>query len=98
MATLSAPTVSLPFPAGTQDVPFQFVVTGTLADGTPFSQTIVGPDVGTASAEFTLAPGTYTGYVSKLGVNSQTSAPLTITAPQVVLLVPDDTAAATLSA
>ena len=96
MPTLSAPTVSLPFPAGTQDVPFSFVVTGTLADGTPFSQTVVGPDVGTASAQFTLAPGTYTGYVSKLGVNSLPSPPLVVAAPTVVLLVPNDAAAASL--
>ena len=98
MPNLSCQTVSQSVPAGTVDVPFSFTVTGTKADGTAFSQTLVGPDTATVSMAFALDPGVYTGYVSKLGVNSQTSAPLTIAAPQVVLLVPDDTVAATLSA
>ena len=39
-ATLKAPVVDQKFPAGTIDAPFDYTVTGTLADGvTPFTHT-----------------------------------------------------------
>ena len=97
-ATLSAPVVSMDFPGDTVDTPFSFVVTGTLADGSPFADTEVGPDNATASFSFDLQPGTYTGVVTKLGVSSQPSAPLTISVPTTVTLsVPDAGQAATLA-
>ncbi len=92
-ATLSASVVDKEFPGGTVDPGFTFVVTGTLADGTPFatSASDTAPSHG-----FTLDPGTYTGTVSKLGFTSQPSAPFVVTAPVTVTLsVPDDTQAAT---
>lgn len=92
MQTLSASVVKQEFPAGTTDTDYTFTVTGTLADGTAFSTTSTSP---TPSATFDLAPGTYTGIVSKLKVSSLPSAPLTVTVPTTITLeVPDATAAA----
>jgi hypothetical protein len=92
MQTLSASVVKQDFPAGTVDPGYTFTVEGTLADGTAFSTTSSGTS---PSATFDLAPGTYTGIVSKLKVSSLPSAPLTVTAPVTVTLeVPDATAAA----
>jgi hypothetical protein len=94
-ATLAAAVVDQPFPAGTADAPFDYTVTGTLADGTAFALT-------QASGSFDLAPGTYTGVVSKTvagaTVSSLPSSPLVIpTAATVTLSVPDGTMAAALT-
>lgn len=96
MQTLSCSVVTQTFPAGTPDPGFTFTVTGTLADGTtPFEQTVLGTD---PTASFDLPAGTFTGTVSKLGVVSQPSAPLTVTAATTVTLsVPDATQPATLA-
>jgi hypothetical protein len=90
--TLSAPTQTQTFPAGTTDPGFTYTVTGLLADGTtPFNQT-------NSSGSFDLDPGTYVGTVSKLGFTSAPSAPLTISIPTPVTLdVPDPTQAAVFS-
>jgi hypothetical protein len=92
--TLSAPLVTQTFPAGTVDPGFTFTVTGTLADGvTPFTGTVTNPS---SSVSFDLPPGTFTGVVSKLGVSSAPTEPLTLAAPVLVTLsVPDTTQKAT---
>lgn len=96
-ATLAAPVVSQDFPGTTVDTPFSFVLSGTLADGTPFADTEVGQDNVTATFTFDLQPGTYTGVTTKLGVSSQPSAALTLSVPTTVTLsVPDASQAATL--
>lgn len=95
-ATLAAAVVDQTFPAGTTDTAFQYIVSGTLADGTtPVSVT---QDTGS----FDLQPGTYTGVVSKTVAGSvfasQPSAPLTIAVPTTVTLsVPDGSQAARLT-
>lgn len=93
--TLSAAVVNQDFPGATVDPGFTFTVTGTLVDGTPFAETDFGND---PTLAFDLAPGTYVGQVSKLGISSQPSAPFTISVPTTVTLsVPDATQAATLA-
>ena len=93
--TLSAHTILNDFPAGTVDPGYTFTITGTLADGTPFSTSSQGTD---PSAQFDLQPGTYTGVVSKLGVASLPSDPLTVKAPTTVTLtVPDPAQPASLT-
>jgi len=94
MATLSAAVIDTTFPEGTVDPGFTFTVTGSLADGTPFSASKTDT---TNTASFDLAPGTYTGTVSKLGVSSLPSVPLVIAVPVTVTLsAPDPDQAATL--
>lgn len=95
MQTLSASVVDREFPAGTVDPGFTFTITGTLADGTPFSTETTGSS---PTATVSLEPGTYIGTVSKLGVSSQPSAPLTVTGTPttVTLSVPDESQAAAL--
>lgn len=89
-AVLSALAVTQDFPAETVDPGFLYTVTGTLADGTPFSSALT-------SGSFDLAPGTYTGTVSKLGISSLESDPLVVpTGGMVTLQVPDATQKATL--
>jgi len=90
--TLSAPTQTQTFPAGTTDPGFTYTVTGVLADGTtPFSAT-------NAVGAFDLVPGTYVGTVSKLGFTSAPSVPLTIDQPATVKIdVPDPTQPAVFS-
>lgn len=89
-AVLSAPVVDQTFPAGTEDPGFTYTVTGALADGTPFN-------LAQTTGTFDLAPGTYTGVVSKLGVSSLPSGATVVTAPATVTLsVPDAGQAATL--
>lgn len=95
--TLSAPFLPQNFPAGTADAPATFTVTGTLFDGTAFSQVVTGADPSVTSATFELTPGTFTGLVSKLGVSSLPSAPFVVDVPAtVVLSAPDGTKPATL--
>jgi len=88
---LSASSVPQTFPAGTTDPGFTFTVTGTLADG------ITAFTASQATGTFSLAPGTYTGVVSKLGVASKPSLPLVVSAPtEVTFQVPDSASPATL--
>ncbi len=95
MQTLSCSVIGQVFPGGTVDPGFTFIVTGTLADGTVFSTSSTGIS---PTASFDLAPGTYTGAVSKLGITSLLSDPLTIVAPaSVTLSVPDATMKAALA-
>jgi len=95
MQTLSASVVKKDFPAGTVDTDFSFTINGTLlADGSAFTATSTSK---TPTATFDLAPGSYIGVVSKLGVSSLPSAVLVVTAPTTVTLeVPDATAPAVL--
>lgn len=93
---LAAPTISKAFPAGTADTDFSFAITGTLADGTAFSDVVTstGPSVA-----YTLNPGTYTVKVSKLGVVSQPSLPFAVAdTTTVTFTVPDPVQAATITA
>lgn len=93
LKVLSAPTALRDFPGDTVDTPFLMTITGNLADGTPFAQSFDDDD---ASTEVDLQPGTYVGVVSKLGVSSLPSAPLTIDVPTTVTLsVPDPAQPAT---
>lgn len=87
MQTLTCATVKHDFPAGTADTDYTFTVTGTLADGTSFSTSALSS---APTTTFNLAPGTYTGTVSKLGISSLPSVALTVTVPATVTLqVPD---------
>lgn len=93
--TLSAPTTSKSFPAGTVDPGYTFSITGTQADGTPFSATTTGPS---PTLTVDLPDGTYTGTVSKLSEMSQPSDPLTVGGgATVTLTVPDVAGKATLA-
>lgn len=89
---LSCPMTTVPVPVGTVDPGFTFTVTGTLADGTAFSQTQTSAET---FVGFDLQPGTYVGVVSKLTFSSMPSVPLVVTVPTTIsLTVPDVSQAA----
>lgn len=94
--TLSAPVVELVFPADTLDTPFTFAITGTTADGQPFT---AGSESPGPSEEFDLPSGTFTLVVSKNGISSLESDPFTVDVPTTVTLsVPDATQKASIAA
>lgn len=94
--TLSTPVVDLVFPAGTVDTPFTFAITGTTADGQPFTG---GSDSPGPSEEFDLPAGTFTLVVTKNGVSSLPSDPFSIDVPTTVTLsMPDATQKASIAA
>lgn len=93
---LATPVVDAVFPDGTVDDSWHFVLTGTNADGTPFTG---GTVAASPSAPFDLPPGTFTLVVSKNGMSSLASAPFTVAAPVTVTLsVPDSAQPATITA
>lgn len=98
MELLSTPTKQLAFPVGTADTPWTFVVTGTDATGAAFNDS-ADSDSDTNTIKVDLpAGGTYTLVVTKNGVSSLPSLPFTVGASGTVMLsVPDDTQAATIS-
>lgn len=96
MELLSTPTKQLAFPVGTADTPWTFVVNGTDATGAAFNDS-ADSDTNTIKVDLP-ADGTYTLVVTKNGVSSLPSLPFTVGASgKVMLSVPDDTQAATIS-
>lgn len=96
MELLSTPTKQLAFAAGTVDTPWTFAVTGTDATGAAFNDS-ADSDTNTIKVDLPVG-GTYTLVVTKNGISSLPSAPFTVGASGTVLLtVPDDTQAATIS-
>lgn len=93
--TLTTATTLSEFPLGTTDTPWTFVVTGTLADGAAFSQS-VSSDTPSASMDLPVGTG-YVLVVSKNGVSSLPSDPVDVVVPVTVQLqVPDATQRATI--
>lgn len=94
--SINASVVDKIFPADTVDPGFTISVIGTNADGSSFSDSKV-----TSSLPFSydFPAGTFQVIVSKLGVASQASDPVTFDVPTTVTLsVPDVTAKATVAA
>jgi hypothetical protein len=95
-ATLSTPTTTAVFPIGTLDTDWTFSVSGTLADGSAYSNvfTSAAPSMSAALPE----GATVTLVVSKNGVSSLPSDPLVVPLTTVTLSVPDATQKAVISA
>ncbi len=94
--TFSTPTTTAVFPAGTADTDWTFVVTGTLIDGSAYSNSFTSP---TSSMQVALPEGaTVTLVESKNGVSSLPSDPFTVAVTTVTLSVPDATQKAVISA
>jgi hypothetical protein len=95
-ATFSTPTATAVFPAGTLDTEWSFAVSGTLADGSAYSNVFASP---TPSMVADLPEGaTVTLVVSKNGVSSLPSDPFPVPVTTVTLSVPDATQKAVISA
>ena len=93
---LSTPVISQEFPIDTVEAPFVFTVTGTLPDGSNFTNTEVS-EAPSMSMELPVGTG-FTVIVSKLGYTSAPSAPIDIVMPVMVKFsVPDSTQPAVLS-
>lgn len=93
---LATPTVDLAFPVGTIETPFTFSVSGTTADGQPFT---AGSESSGPSEEFDLPAGTFTLVVTKNGISSLESDAFTVDVPTTVTLsVPDATQKASITA
>ena len=95
-ATLSTPTASIVFPAGTADTEWSFSLSGTLADGSAYSNTL---SAAAPSLSADLPEGaTVVLVVSKNGVSSLPSDPFVVPLTTVTLSVPDATQKAVISA
>ena len=95
-ASLSTPTSTAVFAAGTADTPWTFTLSGTLADGSAYSNVLssAGP-----SLQVDLPEGaTVTLIVEKNGIASLASDPFTVAVTTVTLSVPDATQKAVISA
>lgn len=92
LKTLSCPTASKEFPAGTTEEAFVATVTGTDATGAAFSQSY-SSSAPTVSAD--LPAGTYSYVISKNGISSLASDSFSVTADTVpvtvIFSVPDAT-------
>jgi hypothetical protein len=87
--SLSTPTASAVFPAGTADTEWTFALSGTAADGSDYSASFSSA---TPSMQAALPEGaTVTLVVSKNGVSSLPSDPFTVAVTTVTLSVPDAT-------
>lgn len=92
---LSTPVMSQEFPLGTVEAPFVFTVTGTLLDGSNFTNTEVS-EAPSMSMELPAGTG-FSVIVSKLGFTSTPSSPIDIAEPVMVKFeVPDSTQPAVL--
>lgn len=95
-ATLSTPTASAVFPIGTADTDWSFALSGTLADGSAYSNTLTSAS---PSMQAALPEGaTVVLVVSKNGINSLPSDPFVVPLTTVTLSVPDATQKAVISA
>lgn len=95
-ATFSTPTTTAVFPAGTADTDWTFVVSGTLVDGSAYSNSFTSA---APSMQADLPEGaTVTLVVSKNGISSLASDPFTVAVTTVTLSVPDATQKAVISA
>jgi hypothetical protein len=95
MQMLSTPTARIAFPAKTADTPWTFTVTGTDADGNPFTDS-ADSDSNSIQVDLPVG-GTYTLIVSKNGISSLASAPFTVGDTRVTLTVPDATQPASIA-
>ncbi len=95
-ATFSTPLTTAAFPIGTPDTDWTFAVSGTLADGSAYSNTFTSS---APSMQAELPEGaTVTLVVSKNGVSSLPSDPFPVPMTTVTLSVPDATQKAVISA
>lgn len=95
-ATLSTPTTSAVFPIGTADTDWTFSLSGTLADGSAYSNVFTSA---TPSMQAALPEGaTVVLVVSKNGVSSLPSDPFPVAVTTVILTVPDATQKAVIAA
>lgn len=95
-ATLSTPTTTAVFPAGTADTEWTFAVSGTHADGSIYSDSFTSAS---PSMQVALPEGaTVTLVVTKNGVSSQPSDPFVVPVTTVTLSVPDAAQKAVISA
>lgn len=93
--SIACALVAATFPADTVDPGFTVTVIGTLADGTPFSDSKATPAL---PFDYDFPAGTFQVIVAKLGQASQASLPATFTTPTTVSIsVPDATQAATIA-
>lgn len=92
---ISCALVAAAFPADTVDPGFTVTVVGTLADGSPFSDS---KNASSLPFAYDFPAGTFQVIVSKLGAASQPSEQTVFTAPTTVSIsVPDATQAATIA-
>ena len=95
-ATLSTPTTTAVFPAGTPDTEWAFSLSGTNADGSAYSAMFSSPG---PSMQAALPEGaTVVLVVSKNGVSSLPSDPFVVPVTTVTLSVPDATQKAVIAA
>jgi hypothetical protein len=95
-ATLSTPVATAVFPAGTADTEWTFVLTGSLADGSAYSNSFTSA---APSMQADIPEGaTVTLVVTKNGVSSLASDPFTAPVTTVTLSVPDAAQKAVISA
>lgn len=95
-ATLSTPITTAVFPIGTTDTEWSFAVSGTLADGSAYSNTFTSAS---PSMQAALPEGaTVALVVSRNGVSSLPSDPFVAPVTTVTLSVPDATQKAVISA
>jgi hypothetical protein len=95
-ATLSTPTASIVFPIGTADTEWSFSLSGTLADGGGYTNTLTSA---TPSLQADLPEGaTVVLVVSKNGMSSLPSDPFVAPLTTVTLTVPDASQKATITA
>jgi hypothetical protein len=92
--SISCALIAQAFPAETVDPGFTVTVVGTLADGSPFSDS---KNTSALPFSYDFPAGTFQVIVSKLGAASQPSAPTTFDVPTTVSIsVPDVAQAATI--
>jgi hypothetical protein len=95
-ANLSTPIASIVFPIGTADTDWSFSLSGTLADGSAYSNTFTAA---APSMQVALPEGaTVVLVVSKNGVSSLPSEPFVAPLTTVTLTVPDASQKATITA
>ena len=94
--SFSTPTATTVFPAGTADTEWTFAVSGTLADGSAYSNSFTSA---ASSMQADLPEGaTVSLVVSKNGVSSLPSDPFPVPVTTVTLSVPDVNQKAIISA
>lgn len=98
MTTLSTPTVLMSFPAGTQDTPWNFHLTGTNPDGSDYDSSFDSDQPSAPAPDDLQVGATVTLVVTKNGVSSLPSDPFVVPGPPVMLSVPDASAKAVISA
>lgn len=98
MTTLSTPTTTATFPAGTADTPWTFLLSGTNPDGSAYSSTTTDTSPTTLAPSDLQVGAVITLVVMKNGIASLPSDAYTVVSQTVTLTVPDAAQKATISA